>query len=136
MALGCLNDSIPDMNTLNALTKVIAIVNMCYEKQLDVRNISGNAKDRKMIELRERELDLEERNTLALEKASNIQIVTPNAMDEENKFTPADVYRLFERFVSEKNIDEETKNNLLSDMARDMNVEEMFNGEVETEDEE
>jgi hypothetical protein len=30
----------------------------------------------------------------------------------------------------------ETKNNLLSDMARDMNVEEMFNGEVETEDEE
>lgn len=136
LAISSIEEAIPNMNLINALSKIVPIINNCYEKQLDVRNISGNARDRESILLKRKELELKEREVSALEKASSIQIVSPTSLEDDNKFTPQDVFRLFERFISEKNLDEETKEELLNAMTKEMGIEDDIELENDVDNEE
>lgn len=123
MSTKVLEDAVPDNNLINALHKVMSIVNNGYEKQLDIRGISGNAKDRKMIELKEQELILEERKVKALEDANHIQIVSNDKL-EEDSYNGHDMYSFMEKWLSRRVQDEELRNEILKDAREDFNISE------------
>lgn len=120
LAISSIQGTLPDNNVINALKNVNQILKDCYNMQLDVRDVSNSAKDRELLSIKKQELSLKEREVQALEKASTIKIVSPNEQENKNTFSPYDVVKLFERFISERNIDEDIAKEMIDELANEL----------------